>query len=318
MSQNRIYTGDSATLTASLFGGDGITPIPTVSVTWDFMGPNGVQITGTNVPANPTVNQAVVLTASATVGGTPYPSWTVLRWDGALWNQVTPSAISFLDHNTASLTLPGSVTQLTGLYHGRAQFTLNDTTTHSQPASFEVIDPLQDKFNVEGEDLVLERAWMKFEDIWDSELGGPHLRDTTKASFSKDKMALLLPDALYTINNVYQPVTGFDPATFPYTAHGPLYSQGLVVQTIRHLMRSYVEQWTPQGANISWYDRRDYLQRWQSVLQLEDAQFMSWLDLFKKDQMSFGTTATLVGGYNNGAGRYPRYMRGRFPYVYRY
>jgi hypothetical protein len=56
------------------------------------------------------------------------------------------------------------------------------------------------------------------------------------------------------------------------------------------------------------------MNRWQSVLQQEEKKLFMWLDLFKRDQMGLGQSSMLVGGYASYAARYPRYMRGRFPY----
>ena len=159
---------------------------------------------------------------------------------------------------------------------------------------------------------------MKLEDLWDSDLGGPHLRDATKAIFDREKIRRLLPDALYNINNVYQPATGFDETTFPYQNHRPLLAQALLVESIGHLMRAYVEQPLPAGANVSYFDRRDYLQRWQMILQMELDKLNRWLDLFKRDLMGLGYSAMLVGGYASYPSRVPRYMRGRYPYIVRY
>jgi hypothetical protein len=72
------------------------------------------------------------------------------------------------------------------------------------------------------------------------------------------------------------------------------------------------------GSNVSYFDRRDYLQRWESILRMEQETFTTWLDLFKQSLFGFGDAAILVGGYNSPAYRIPRYMRGRYPYQIRY
>jgi hypothetical protein len=102
---------------------------------------------------------------------------------------------------------------------------------------------------------------MKLEDLFDSELGGPHLRDRTLANFDKPKMANLLPDALYSIGATFSPAVIYTEASFPFTEHSSLAAQSLLVESIRHLMRSYVEQPLPVGSNVTYFDRRDYLQR---------------------------------------------------------
>jgi hypothetical protein len=209
-----------------------------------------------------------------------------------------------------------------GLYYTNVQFTLEDGTKHSVPGSFEIVDPMESSSaatDPNSADAAVDHAWMKLEDLFDSSLGGPYMRDRTLAQFDREKMKRLLPDAIYTINNTYQPATSYDPTSFPYDIHLPLVSQAVLTQSIRHLMRSYVEQPNPLGgAQIGYFDRRDYLNRWQQILFIEEKQLNDWLDLFKRDLMGFGQTSTLVGGYASFYGRYPRYMRGRYPYVYRF
>jgi len=131
-------------------------------------------------------------------------------------------------------------------------------------------------------------------------------------------MAKLLPDALYTIGATFTPVIEYTEDNFPFDHHSPLAGQSLLVESIRHLMRSYVEQPVPVGSNVTYFDRRDYLNRWQSILQMEVDKLTAWIDIFKQSQFAFGSTAMLVGGYNSPAYRIPRYMRGRYPYQIRY
>jgi hypothetical protein len=154
---------------------------------------------------------------------------------------------------------------------------------------------------------------MKLEDLFDSELGGPWLSDKTMKNFSRDKMARLVPDALYYVNNEGQPVTGFDETSFPLAQHKALLAQALLVETIYHLMRSYVEQPLPSGQPITYFDRRDYLTRWGTVLGLEEQKLIKQLDIFKLQYMNFGSGALLVGGYASSLFRTPAAYRTRYP-----
>lgn len=222
--------------------------------------------------------------------------------------------------NTTFVSIAFADTTLPGQYVTQVTFTLPDASRRSTVISFEVEDPLETTFDSDNDiDKTVDRAWMKLEDLFDSELGGPHLRDRTMASFDREKMKRLLPDALYNINNYYTPSTGYDETTFPFAQHSPLLAQALLVETIYHLMRSYTEQAQPAGAGMpTYFDRRDYLNRWQSVLTGEENRLNMWMDLFKREQMGFGSSSLLVGGYASYTSRYPRYMRGRYPYIYRY
>lgn len=241
-------------------------------------------------------------------------AWQVRKPDG---NTVSGGP-SVLDQTAAAIAFTD--TTLPGAYASQVTFTLADGSKRSTTLSFEVVDPLettsQSTTPVEN---VVDRAWMKLEDLFDSELGGPHLRDRTLQNFDRTKMMRFLPDALYNINNYYTPATGFDDVTFPYEAHSPLLAQALLVESLYHLTRSYVEQPTPVGTGTpTYFDRRDYMQRWQTVLGLEEKRMDMWLDLFKREQMGFGSSSLLVGGYSSYSTRYPRYMRGKYPYVFRY
>jgi hypothetical protein len=215
-------------------------------------------------------------------------------------------------------------TAQSGLYTTQVTFTLNDpnSTRRSTVLSFEVVDPLETSVSVltdTNQQKCVERAWMKLEDLFDSELGGPYLRDRTLATFNIDKMARLLDDAFYNINNFYQPATGYTVSNWPYDSQSPLLSQAVLVESVRHLMRSYVEQPAPMGPGTpTYFDRRDYLNRWQMIFTIENDRLNMWMDLFKRDLQGFGHTSMLVGGYASYTSRYPRYMRGRYPYVYRW
>lgn len=241
--------------------------------------------------------------------------YSIKKPDGSIVNN--PATIN-VDETDISIAF--NETDLVGQYLSQITFTLEDGTSRSTILSFEVIDPLESTFDSDNPiDKTVDRAWMKLEDLFDSEIGGPHLRDRTMASFNRDKMARLLPDALYNINNFYQPASGYDETTFPYDQHSPLLAQALLVETIYHLIRSYAEQPQPAGAGTpTYFDRRDYVNRWQAILQTEETRLNAWMDLFKRGDMGFGTTSILVGGYASYSNRYPRYMRGRYPYVYRY
>lgn len=212
-------------------------------------------------------------------------------------------------------------TDLVGQYQTIASFTYGDNgDIRSARADFEVVDPLK-PVAVSPSWVAANDAWSKFEDCFDAEDEGPWLRDMTLNYFNKNKMEKFIDDALMDIN-LQHPPTDYDlgyfvteipgvgeaPSTFQVTDL-PLLTQGLVVQIIRHLIRSYVEQPNPVGAQIAWHDRRDYLQRWQSVLQVEQQHYMRLLALWKRQFLGLGQTRLLV---SSKAGRLiPAPMRTR-------
>lgn len=200
-----------------------------------------------------------------------------------------------------------------GQYVAVAAFT-TVAGVRSARTDFEVIDPFAE-ITPSPSWIVADDAWSKFEDCFDAEDEGPWLRDMTLNCFNKIKMEKFIDDALMDINLQHPPtsliidnfVTPGDPPVI--TADLPLLSQGLLIQLIRHLIRSYVEQPNPVGASIAWHDRRDYLQRWQSVLQIEQTQYMRMLALYKRRFLGLGQTVSLV---SSKAGRLiPAPMRTR-------
>lgn len=138
---------------------------------------------------------------------------------------------------------------------------------------------------------ILDLAWLKVEDGFDSMPGGPYLYEVSKQQFNEQKMALLMPYALGRINFTIPnpPTPAFDLDTFPYAQHHVLFAQAMVLEIILHLIRSYVEQPDPLGSgNITWLSRKEYEQRWQEVYKLEQEQFMNMLRVFKRSQLNLG------------------------------
>lgn len=305
---DRIYTGDSAFIESALQDEEGEGEVPVSSAIIQIAAPSGNQLIVAGLPTTPVAGQRVMLTAAA--GG--FAANDIVEYNGTVWNKIGEGTPIVIDsENTALFNLSPLLTQEAGLYNYRVQFTTPNDTTHSSIGSFEARDPFASS-NPTGIDLIVDRAYRKLEDLFDSELGGPWLQDKTVKSFDREKMAFLLEDALYLVNNGYQPITEFTTDNFP-EPHYPLLSQALLVESIYHLIRSYVEQPLPTGANISYFDRRDYMARWQSVLEKEEARLMARIDTFKLEYTGFGASAVLVGGYNNPMLRLSKVWRTRHP-----
>ena len=199
-----------------------------------------------------------------------------------------------------------------GEYKVVATFTLASSSKRSVRADFEVIDPFNPP-TPEDEDIIGALVWSKLEDVFDSEEGGPWVQDQTKATFKKEKMKNFIDQALFDINN-QQPATNALIGEFVLEGvaqpHSPLLVQGTLIAVIRHLIRSYVEQPLPAGGQIAYEDRRDYLQRWQSVLQIEEQYYMRLLLLWKRQFLGIPGAKVLVG---SKAGRLlPAPMRTRY------
>jgi hypothetical protein len=71
----------------------------------------------------------------------------------------------------------------------------------------------------------------------------------------------------------------------------PILIKGVLCLTIRHLMRSYVEQRQPQGGQVVWNDRTEYTQMWMSVYQVEYQDYISAVRLWKRTTLNLGQSA---------------------------
>lgn len=304
---DRIFLNDSAVIESDLTDDETGEPVDVTAVNYRFNDPNGVPLFVSTLPLTPYIGQTVALTAVVT----PFTINDIVRWDGTQWNLLTQVDNALVEDNVSVFVFPAEMTNLPGLYQGRAQFTTTDGLTKSTKVWFEVVDPMETAATTIGGKIV-DHTWMKIEDLFDSDLGGPWLRDETKRSFNKQKLHVLLADALYVVNNEYQPVTTFDETNWP-EVHIPLASQALLVEAIYHFVRTYVEQPLPGGAPMGWFDRRDYLQRWQSVLTVEETKLWKMVDVFKLQYTGFGTTSILIGGHSSPITRYSKLWRTRMP-----
>jgi hypothetical protein len=253
----RIFTGDTATLNAYIFEEDDETPVPLT----DIAGVNFTVRKPGDPPNSPSINQ--------------------------------PGTIP--EDGLGQYIVQSVDTDVAGEYLSRAQFTLTDGTVRSVIVDFDVIDPFEEVGSSPG-DSAVDSAWRMLEDLFDSELGGPWLRDMTKARFDKSKMRLLIPQVLLEINYV-QPQSGYTEITFPYTANDgtALFAQGLLVATIRHLMRSYTEQPDVMNSPVGFLDRKRYTQAWKFIYDIEEAKFQKWLWGWKLYTFRSSNAALLVG-----------------------
>jgi hypothetical protein len=180
-----------------------------------------------------------------------------------------------------------------------ATFTTTDGSVKSTRIDFGVIDPF-DLSEPTGMDLLIDTVWTLLEDCFDSEEGGPYLRDQTMSFFNKQKIQFFVPFGLIEIN-VTQPPTHLTlndfttpPAPGQQNEALPILAYGTLLHVIRHLMRAYVEQPTPQGAQVVYDDRRDYLQRWQLILSELEPDFNRLTILWKRQFLNLGKSALLV------------------------
>lgn len=161
-----------------------------------------------------------------------------------------------------------------------------------------------------GMKAVVESAWVRFADLFDSPYGGPHLQVYFQTRFGRGRMAQLLTIAMQRLNNAAQPHTTYLVGmgdTFPFDQWGGLLDQALYIEAVKHLRRSYVEQPLLEGGTVARMDRRDYMDRWGAILQEEEESFRPVYENFKIAHMGFGRPVVLVSG-----GAYGNYGPTRF------
>lgn len=268
--QKRVFVNDTALLNAYIYEADDETLIPLTAI-------NAALFT----VKKPSSSSAIILNDPGTIIGDGHAQYLV---DSLIVDE------------------PGE-------YLATAQFVLNNGEKRTIIVDFDAVDPFETT-GASNIDPWIDLTWRKLEDCFDSEIGGPWLRDMTMARFDKSKIKLLLPDALLDIN-VQQPVTGFTEDSFPLDHNGgALLSQGLLVVTIRHLMRSYAEQPDTDNSPVAFLDRRRYQETWGKMLEIEEAQYRRVLALWKRQYFGFGKSKLLVA---TKAGRLiPAPMRSRY------
>jgi hypothetical protein len=120
----------------------------------------------------------------------------------------------------------------------------------------------------DGPKEVVDLVWDMFSDLFDNANYGPFLNEFTK--FDKERVVELLDPAIGQLS-AYVPIArlgDYSLASFPYSVgiwHYCL-TLSLVIEVIEHLMRSYVEIPDTQRVQAPDIVRRDYLTRWQTLL----------------------------------------------------
>lgn len=272
----RIFLNDSKVLEAFLYSQDDQNPIPQgdiVSVTFTVLKPS-------DEPSAPTIN-------------------------GSVGNVIADG--------TGQFVVNGAFNDEEGEYRAFASFTYNEGSLSGLVKTIPMFYDVVDTFERTGphiSDPYVDQAWLKLEDCFDSEFGGPWLRDMTMRVFDKTKMRSLAPEVMLAINQ-QMPFTDYTADSFPYTQGdaGALFAQGLLVSTIRHLMRSYTEQPDVVSSPVAFLDRKKYQQAWKLQYDVEVALFDRWVNRWKLRSYDLTHAAVLLG---TKAGRMlPAPMRSR-------
>lgn len=238
------------------------------------------------------------------------PDKTKVNNGNPIDGEVLEDGTGFLNFDESS-DPDGDGANQSGHYIAVASFELVDGIKKSTRCDFEVFDPFEVVAPVTR--IIADGVWTKLEDCFDAENEGPWVQDMTLNYFREEKMEKFINDALFDINYQNPPtdltVGNFVNSDGTVTSNYPLLVQGILIQVIRHLMRSYVEQPMPTGVQIAWQDRRDYLQRWKEVFDIEHEQYKRWVALYKRGYLQLGNSKVLVAAK---AGRLiPAPMRAR-------
>lgn len=180
--------------------------------------------------------------------------------------------------------------------------------------------PLYDSLT-EAEKMIVEQVTWMMGDLFDSTEGGAYLIEPFQTHFDYERIAQLANIATVRINTTGFPVTywGFGPdgGAIPQSFAG-ITVLATYYELVRHLVRSYVEIPARVNMQVTYLDRRDYMQRWQSILQSEWPEFQRQIKMAKRDLLNLGKGSLLVagglyGGSANGifqAGIYAAQARG--------
>jgi hypothetical protein len=268
----KIFVGDTATLTAYLYDDENETPIPEddlIDVRFTVVGP-------LDDPSAPSI-----VSDEGDITG-----------DG-----------------TGVYTVAGSVNQAPGNYRAVARFTYveGDTErTKTVPVEYDCVDAFARTENTPADQSV-DSAWRKLEDCFDSDQGGPWLKDMTMAQFDRDKLKDFLPEVFLEVN-AQMPQTTWSTNNFDWTSHdgSAIISLGLLCAAIRHLMRSYTEQPDIMNSQVGYNDRRRYQQAWAAIYQIEQPRYADLLKLYKASQWNTGASMLIqskAGRFTSGAMR---------------
>lgn len=209
--------------------------------------------------------------------------------------------------------LTSADTDIVGNYRVVWNYTM-DTVAEQYTTFIEVGETSPDYDRLEpGFKDIVDGVYFRFADLFDSPFGGPNLQTYFQTHFGRQRLAQLLRVAMGLLNTTAQPfqtftIDGEAGKRFPIGQWGSLLESALYVEVLKHLVRSYVEQPAFVGGNVTRLDRRDYMDRWQSILADERQALKGQLEVFKIANMGLGKPKVLVSG-----GVYGRYGPNRLP-----
>lgn len=215
--------------------------------------------------------------------------------------EVFSRAADHIDTGLYSVTLSSAEAAETGFYRITWSYEVG-----GQPQSYvhalEVV-PASSALESLPEDFhaILDAVWMRFSDLFDSPYGGPHLQVYYQTRFNRGRVAELMGSALRKLNVIAQPhmtytIDGNGGKKFPVLKWGGVLEQATFIECVKHLIRSYVEQPETPGVNVARLDRRDYMNRWRTILGDEEDDYEDMIDVFKIAHMGLSSPRVMVSG----------------------
>lgn len=160
---------------------------------------------------------------------------------------------------------------------------------------------LYDSLNAQ-EQLIVQRVTWMFGDLFDSTEGGPQLIEPFQTHWTYERLAQMEYLAIdrfnfmSTFSNVPSSY-GLGPGakTLPEQFAG-LMVLGTYLEVLRHLIRSYVEIPDFPGTDVTYTNRRDYFDRWNTVFTEEWPDYQKMVRNAKIGMLNMARGALLVGG----------------------
>ncbi len=214
-----------------------------------------------------------------------------------------------VDDGKAQAIVPADTHDAPGQYLAVAVFNWGPVThaeyTTSVPCNYNVNDPFEDS-GATPYDPAVDDCWGYFEDLFDSqdEEGGPWLKEITSGRFDKSRVRKFAPQVMFDINTT-QPQTNYTLANFAYNQKDgqALFAQGLLVHSVRHLIRSYAEQPDLVNSPVGYANRQRYVDVWSGIYKMELDRYKIMLDYYKRHLLDTGTKALVSS--KNGRGIFP-------------